>query len=356
MLRSACQRALTLRYVRTMVEGGSTEATPSAPTVSVVICTFDRDRFADLRAALVRIDNQVPRPNEVVVVVNGDEELAQEVASTLPCVVVVEGAHAGVSAARELGVQMSTGDVIAFIDDDALAEPSWLSGLIEPFQRPEVMMTSGRINPLWLTGRPSWFPDEFLWVVGCSYRGLPDSGEALRNPIGASMAIRRSVVNVVGTFESRLGRVKSDGNGCEETEYAIRAHRALPDGVVVFAGASMVQHLVPKARTTFAYFMKRCWREGRSKAILVQIAGRGESLSVERSYVRRVLPHAVLRALRTPSTWGQAAAIVMGFAATAFGFSAFSITTKVEAIFATSSGRSRSGGGQPTEHRRKSLR
>ena len=146
------------------------------------------------------------------------------------------------------------------------------------------------------------------------------------------MAIRRSVIETVGTFESRLGRVSTDGNGCEETEYAIRAHHAFPESVVVMAGESAVQHLVPKVRTTPSYFVNRCWREGRSKAILVEIAGRRESLSAELTYVRSVLPRGVLRNLKTPSTWIQAAAIVVGVVTTALGFVAFRITINVAKI------------------------
>lgn len=316
----------------TMTKGDDAEETVVASTVSVVICTYDRNRLENLLAAVACIQAQVPCPTEVVVVVNGNPELAREVTATFDGVTVVESSNVGVSVARELGVQTASGDIIAFIDDDALPAASWLANLIQPFATPNVMMTSGHIDPLWVTKRPSWFPDEFLWVVGCSYRGLPESGAVLRNPIGASMAIRRSVIETVGTFESRLGRVSTDGKGCEETEYAIRAHHALPESVVVMAGESAVQHLVPKVRTTPSYFVKRCWREGRSKAILVEIAGRRESLSVERAYVRSVLPRGVLRNLKTPSTWSQAAAIVVGVVTTALGFVAFRITINVAKI------------------------
>jgi len=324
VLRISSGRRWWIQYDDPMDDGGA-QGTVAPLTVSVVICTYDRTRFESLTDAVHRIRAQVRCPTEIVVVVNGNEALAREVNSTFAGVTVVESAHVGVSVARELGVQTASGDIVAFIDDDALPAPSWLANLIEPFAAANVMMTSGHIDPLWITERPSWFPDEFLWVVGCSYRGLPGNGGVLRNPIGASMAIRRSVIEAVGTFESRLGRVSTDGNGCEETEYAIRAHHALPDGVVVLAGDSTVQHLVPRARTTFSYFVKRCWREGRSKAILVEIAGRRESLSAERAYVRSVLPRGVLRNLKTPSTWAQAAAIVAGVGTTALGFIVFRI-------------------------------
>ena len=288
--------------------------------VSIVICTFDVGRFSNLRESVTLLREQVPTPHEIIIVVNDNASLADLVSESIDGVTIVVNDRPGVSHARDAGVAAATGDVVAFIDDDALPATDWLANLVAPFVRDDVMMTSGWIEPNWVTGRPRWFPEEFLWVVGCSYRGLPANGAVLRNPIGASMAVRRTVITEVGTFESTLGRISTDGNGCEETEYAIRAHRSLPDKVVVQVRDSVAYHLVPGRRSTPSYFLKRCWREGRSKAVLVELTGPHEGLSSERSYVRSTLVRGALGDLLRVSTWSRAVAIASGLLVTAAGF------------------------------------
>jgi len=296
---------------------------PTAPLkerVSVVACIFDTVRLANLRDAVELVKRQTLPAEEIIIVVNGDETFEARVRQEIQDVTFTVIEQLGVSYAREGGVAAASGDLVAFLDDDAIPSPTWLEELVRPFADEKVMMTSGWIIPKWMTSRPQWFPDEFLWVVGCSYEGLPPSGAVIRNPIGASMAIRTSIIEQVGMFESRLGRNSADGNGCEETEYAIRAHQLFPDNVVVHAANSVVEHLVPAARTKLRYFFTRCWREGRSKAILVDIAGRGDSLSAERNYVRSTLPRGVVKGLRRVSTWGRSLTIIGGALTTAAGY------------------------------------
>jgi glycosyltransferase involved in cell wall biosynthesis len=291
-----------------------------ASKASVVSCIFDPVRLSNLCTALELVKRQTQPPSQIVVVVNGSEDLARLVRGALAGVTIVACPQVGVSYARELGLATATGEIVAFIDDDAIPSPNWLEQLVKPFAQEQVMMTSGWIIPKWVTSRPRWFPEEFLWVVGCSYEGLPESGAIIRNPIGASMAIRKSIIDEVGMFESRLGRNSADGNGCEETEYAIRAHQRFPEMVVIHAADSVVEHLVPAGRTELRYFFTRCWREGRSKAILVDIAGRDDSLSAERNYVRSTLPRGVAKGLRRVTTWGRSAAIIGGALTTAAGY------------------------------------
>ena len=59
---------------------------------------------------------------------------------------------------------------------------------------------SSHVEPDWAGPPPEWFPSEFLWVVGCSYVGLPQHAAYVRNPIGASMAVRRRVFEEAGPF------------------------------------------------------------------------------------------------------------------------------------------------------------
>ena len=65
------------------------------------------------------------------------------------------------------------GDVIAFIDDDANAEPGWTRTLMRHYRDRRVACVGGYATPVWPECRPFWMPEEFDWVVGCSYVGQP---------------------------------------------------------------------------------------------------------------------------------------------------------------------------------------
>src|SRR5690606_32471376 len=96
----------------------------------------------------------------------------------------------GLSGARNTGLLAATGEIVAFMDDDAVADPGWLKALSARFVSPFVMGVGGPIVPRWPDDRPAWLPREFDWVVGCSYDGQPSTGDD-RNLIGCNMAFRR---------------------------------------------------------------------------------------------------------------------------------------------------------------------
>jgi glycosyltransferase involved in cell wall biosynthesis len=241
--------------------------------------------------------------------------------------VVVENAQQrGLSGARNTGVAAARGDVVAFLDDDAAAAPDWLEHLLAPYADPAVAGVGGAVEPVWEGEPPRAFPEEFNWVVGCSWRGLPTARAPVRNVVGANMSFRRQTLAAAGGFHSGLGRVGSKPLGCEETELCLRVRRLFPDAVVLYEPAARVAHRVPRHRARFAYFRSRCYAEGLSKALVVRLAGRQRGLASERAYTLRILPRGVarglLRAVRTGDAGGlgQAAAIVAGLTLTVAGY------------------------------------
>ena len=91
----------------------------------------------------------------------------------------------------------------------------------QPFQDPTVIGAGGAATPAWAAEPPSWFPVEFYWVVGCSYRGLPERRAVVRNPLGCNMAFRKRAFSQVGGFRSDFGRVGANPIGVEETEFSL---------------------------------------------------------------------------------------------------------------------------------------
>ncbi|SNR77200.1 glycosyltransferase family 2 protein [Blastococcus mobilis] len=296
---------------------------PAGPqTLTAIVCAYTLDRWSDIEAAVESLRRQTRPAEEIVLVSDHNAELLERARAAFPDVVCVPNAESrGLSGARNTGVRTATGDVVAFLDDDAVADPAWIEHMLEAYRQPDVVGVGGRVVPLWRAPRPAWFPDEFLWVVGCSYAGLPTDRADIRNPIGANMSFLREVFDRVGGFDATMGRLGKDAAGCEETEFAIRARRS-DKGRIVLEPSALCFHSVSPDRVTRRYFRRRCRAEGRSKALVSALAGAEAALETERTYVRRTLPRGVLRGVGQlvggdPAGGARAWTIVEGTALTA---------------------------------------
>ncbi len=158
-----------------------------------------------------------------------------------------------------------------------------------------VIGVGGAIEPVWLEGRPAWFPEEFDWVVGCTYHGMPQTQTGVRNLIGCNMSFRREVFGLVGGFRDGIGRVGTRPVGCEETEICIRINHRWPNRKLLYDPQARVNHRVPPNRATWHYFRTRCFSEGLSKSLVTQYVGSKDGLASERTYTFHTLPRGVLR-------------------------------------------------------------
>jgi GT2 family glycosyltransferase len=294
--------------------------------VSVVVCCYTEDRWDDICGALGSVLPQLREGDELVVAVDHAPELADRVRAWFPEAVVVENTQArGLSGARNTGIAAARAEIVAFLDDDATAESDWLDRLLAPYERPEVVAVGGRVVPRWDAGRPAWFPEEFDWVVGCTYAGHPGEGE-IRNVIGANMSFRREVFAELGGFDDRVGRIGKLPSGCEETELCIRVRQRRPGAVIWYSPDAVVHHRVRPERATRAYFRRRCVAEGGSKTRVSKLVGARDGLSSERSYATRTLPLAAARDLRLAFNGGGRSALARvgmrasGVALTSAGF------------------------------------
>ena len=299
----------------------------ACPSVSVVICSYSEARWSVLAQAVSSVEAQTHTPYELLIVVDHNDGLRERARDQWPDAVVMANAGTrGLASARNTGVEHARGDIVAFLDDDAIAEPAWLGRLAEAYGDPTVMAAGGAIEPVWPERRPWWFPDEFDGVVGCTYRGMPIGNADVRNVIGANMSFRRDVLGDIGGFRDDLGRVGTFPAGCEETELCIRAGALRPDQVIRYWPAARVDHVVAEERTHWSYYLRRCYQEGRSKSIVASLSSSGESLDTERSYVLATLPRGVGRGVadvflrRDPAGLARAVAIVFGLGVTSAGF------------------------------------
>ncbi len=299
----------------------------NGPSVSVVICAHTEKRWDDTLAAVESVRCQKRVPKELIIVVDHNQHLFQRIKFALPDTFVTENRERpGLSGGRNTGIAMATSEIVAFLDDDAVAEPDWLTFLVDAYSDPAVAGVGGLTLPRWDSKRPFWFPGEFDWVVGCSYVGMPSHRKPVRNLLGANASFRREIFTNVGGFTSGIGRSSAKlPMGCEETEFCIRIGQRLPGAILVCDNRAVVWHRVTEARSRFSYYRARCYAEGLSKAMVTRSVGTGDGLATERRYVTKTLPLGVVRGLsdllRGRGTGPfRAGAIVVGFVTVTAGY------------------------------------
>ncbi|MCA2214979.1 glycosyltransferase family 2 protein [Jidongwangia harbinensis] len=268
--------------------------------VSIVIPTHSELRWESLSRTVASARAQQRAATEIIVVVDHNPALYRRALRELTGVTVLENVYArGASGTRNTGAFQTRTPLIAFLDDDTVADPGWLGHLIAPLTDPAVVGAGGGIAPAWEGDRPRWLPDELLWTVGVSYTGMPTSTAVIRNVWSASMIVRRDVFVAVGGFRIGFGKL-GEQNRPEDTELCLRMSAA-SGGHWMYVPAAIIDHDVPHGRSTFRFLMRRCYAEGRGKVQMAGLLPRTQKLGAERDYVRRVLPRAVARNLLAAS-------------------------------------------------------
>jgi len=211
---------------------------------TIIICTFDR--LADLERCLASLGPFHAAGVEVVVVNNGPHGAAVgEIAMRHGAKVITEAAR-GVSRARNAGVRAATGAIMAFLDDDSVADPDWLPLLLAPFRNPQVIGVVGSICAQTLADPVSRtfdglhraeFPESRI-TLEVSPRANPFP---LRQALvgNANMAIRREAFERFGLFDVRFGRGTRIGSG-EEPDILLTL--LLGGGKIVVEPAARIFH------------------------------------------------------------------------------------------------------------------
>lgn len=197
----------------------------ATPTISVVIAS--RGRPENLIRCLSGIDGLIYPAFEVVVVACPLGCAALEQSRLAERVKIVPFDEANLSAARNLGIEAAAGEIIAFIDDDSVAEPTWLRFLVEPFNAPDIAAAGGfvrgrnGISFQWKAREVDACGRESALVVDETTFSTPDPapGKAIKTE-GTNMAVRRSVLAELGGFD------ESYRFFLDETDLNMRLQRA----------------------------------------------------------------------------------------------------------------------------------
>ncbi|MHB1833780.1 MAG: glycosyltransferase family 2 protein [Solirubrobacteraceae bacterium] len=288
-------------------------------SASIVIACHTERRWSALQRAISSARAQVPAPAQVIVAVDHNRALAARLRDETGGIEIVD--HDGVPGAggtRNAAAALATAPLLAFLDDDVRARDGWLRELMAPLRDPEVVGAGGLTLPAWIGARPSWFPDEFGWVVGAWFAGMPVQPAAVRNVWSENMIVRRDAFTAVGGFRPGFGKLGLTSLTEDDTDLCIRISASPRGGRWMYVPSAIVDHEVPPERTTLRYFLRRCYLEGAGKIKMSSLLGADRNLRDERSYIVRTLSRAIPRELRAGHA-DRALAILAGAGAAAAG-------------------------------------
>jgi hypothetical protein len=169
---------------------------------------------------------------------------------------------------------------------------------------------------------------------------MPESAARVRNVWSNNMAIRRDAFDAVRGFREDFGKVGHRSRP-EDTDLCLRAAGADSGGTWIYEPGAIAGHQIPADRSTFRYFLRRCYYEGQGKAALAAFNGVTESTSTERQYARYVLPDGFIRGLQESargnlSGMARSLAIIAGLSAATLGFLADRVVRSGSVAFARS--------------------
>lgn len=275
--------------------------------LSVCICTHNRAAYLE-RALDSLLSQTVPASEFQVVVVDNastdrTRQVVEEYGQRLPCMRYVYEGRLGLSQARNTAMETASSQYVAYLDDDARAEPEWVESLVESFETvtPPPACVGGKVWLDWEGGLPTWLPKRYWSVYTHLDKG--DQGGFLGRDdylVGANMAFRKDVLQSLGGFDTHLGR---RGKSLLSGEEAALVHRLHEHGYpVYYAPKAAVWHTVPKSRARPNWLVRRMFWDGASQPLLDYGADRPRSFYWSQSYRdARALARLTLQWVRTSS-------------------------------------------------------
>lgn len=239
--------------------------------VSVVVCTYSMDRYPDFAEAVGSALSQTYNPVELVLISDGNDTVAEQMRHDFGDRESVRihnnEENRGISYSRTRGAELANGELVAFLDDDAIATPEWIKTLVETYQSTAAHAVGGRLDPRWLAGEPSFLPEEFYWLIGCTERGFADHLEEVRNTYGSNIAFDREVFLDVGGYDEETGRKGDSHVQAHEAPACIRMREQYGRGVV-YNEEAIVYHKIFEYRTDFRWLVGRAFWQGYSKRVM----------------------------------------------------------------------------------------
>jgi glycosyltransferase involved in cell wall biosynthesis len=240
--------------------------------LSVVVCTYNR--AALLAQVLESLSRQTiaPEQMEVIVVDNNSQDETADIAESLLAQFknhqFLHEPRQGLSYARNRGWQAASGKYIAFLDDDAKANPDWCERIVSAFASvsPAPVAVGGPIYPWYEIPPPSWFSDDFeirTWGNDVGY--LPES-RARFGFSGSNMTFPKKILEKYQGFNHTFGMVGGKLGLGEEAELFSRIFMDEP--YFWYDPSIKVLHWVPIRNMKIYYRLVRMYKSGRTRALI----------------------------------------------------------------------------------------
>ena len=248
----------------------------TGPCVSVIIATYSRASLLEqcLRHLAVQ---RFRAGDEVIVVDNASVDRTPDVVrthqATFPIALqLLSEPQPGKSHALARALSSAAGDVLAFLDDDVNVDRDWLAVVRETMRDPSVALMGGRVVPRWESSVPDWMRRAPLRhprlgaPLGLLEYPADVNELGPRTVLGANLAVRRRVFEVVGGFATHLGKLRGTLLSGEDHELCVRVQRA--GFKAIYVPHAVVHHWVPAERARAAYFLRWFYWSGITNAIL----------------------------------------------------------------------------------------
>jgi glycosyltransferase involved in cell wall biosynthesis len=275
--------------------------------VSVVLCAHTMERYDAVSEAAESVFAQTHDDVELVFVSDGDETVADRFADDYgdrdDVVVHCNDENVGLLESRNRGGELANGDVVAFIDDDAVADSEWVEHLVSAYEDHDAVAAGGTMTPEWVAGKPAFLPAEFYWLIGVTHRGFADGPGEVRNTFGSNISFRRDVFLELDGFDTNIGGRQGDENlQGGETELCARMAEQYDRGVYYVPDAE-VAHKVFDYRTDPWWLLDRAFWQGYSKRGMEQFvpASTGEESDFLGQLLTEFVPARLRSLLAGPS-------------------------------------------------------
>jgi glycosyltransferase involved in cell wall biosynthesis len=266
------------------------------PSVTVCICTHNRPLYVlDCLSGLAR-QTVGPDGFQTLIVDSGSDREVQAklavMAGEYPNTRTIRVDRPGLSIARNAGADAAQSDYIAYIDDDAIATPSWIEQIRNAIASVGGVpaLLGGRILPLWEAPLPAWWPPPLRGILSIietegrgTYRGKAISNDLA--PYGANMIVHIATMRSLGGFGDSAGR---DGGSLLSDEDVQLAWQLQDAGYAIHYDSSIVvHHQIQASRLTPEWLLRRMYWQGVSSVVTRRVTS--ARYGVWRSLPRRLL-------------------------------------------------------------------
>ncbi len=271
--------------------------------LSTIISAYSDNRYYDLIELIDALKKQINESNEIIIIIDTNIGLYTNIKNHIlrygnsNIKIIFNPENKGLSHSRNIGIHHSNGDILAFIDDDAIPCPNWMNEIIKTFLKDgKIGAVTGDIIPTWEDNNMSWFPKELHWMISCSYILTPKKEKEVERGFGTNMAFRREMFQRIGEFNTELGINGKNWVGGEDTDMFLRVKK---NGIkIIFNPNVKVHHKINKERIYIKNLIKRAINGGLSVAIMKKLFKYNPSSSTENTYLKYLLLEFYQRKLR----------------------------------------------------------